>query len=69
MAILRVEAVQDPKSGFYFVEIYHPAEAEHPFVTTQPRYKSAAAAENDTIAILAAGANTPPPDAPHGQAG
>jgi hypothetical protein len=57
--IIRIEAVQDPKSGNYFVEIYHPADAEQPFVTTEPRYKSAAAAENDTIAILAAAANRP----------
>lgn len=57
MPIIRIEAVQDPKSGNYFVEIYHPADAEQPFVTTEPRYKSAAAAEHDTIAILAAAAN------------
>jgi len=57
--IIRIEAVQDPKSGNYFVEIYHPADAEQPFVTTEPRYKSAAAAEHDTIAILAAAANRP----------
>ena len=57
--IIRIEAVQDPKSGNYFVEIYHPADAEQPSVTTAPRYKSAAAAEHDTIAILAAAANRP----------
>jgi len=57
VAIVRIEAVEDPKSGRYYVEIYHPADAPRPFVTTQPRYKSAAAAENDTIAILAAAAN------------
>ena len=59
MPIIRIEAVQDPKSGNYFVEIYHPADAEQPFVTTEARYKSAAAAEHDTIAILAAAANRP----------
>ncbi len=59
MAIIRIEPVHDPKSDLYFVEIYHPADAERPFVTTVPRYRSAAAAENDTIAILAAGANNP----------
>ena len=59
MPIIRIEAVQDEKSGNYFVEIYHPADAEQPFVTTEPRYKSAAAAEHDTIAILAAAANRP----------
>jgi hypothetical protein len=57
--IIRIEAVQDEKSGNYFVEIYHPADAEQPFVTTEARYKSAAAAEHDTIAILAAAANRP----------
>ena len=57
MPIIRIEAVQDPRSGNYFVEIYHPADAEQPFVTTEARYKSAAAAETDTIAILAAAAN------------
>jgi hypothetical protein len=57
--IIRIEAVQDPRSGNYFVEIYHPADAEQPFVTTEARYKSAAAAEHDTIAILAAAANRP----------
>ena len=57
--IIRIEAVEDQKSGNYFVEIYYPADAKEPFVTTEPRYKSAAAAENDTIAILAAAANRP----------
>ena len=59
MPIIRIEAVQDPRSGNYFVEIYHPADSEQPFVTTEARYKSAAAAEHDTIAILAAAANRP----------
>jgi hypothetical protein len=59
MTLIRVEAVKDPRSGLYFVEIYHPADAEQPFVTTEPRYKTVAAAENDTIAILASGSNNP----------
>jgi hypothetical protein len=59
MALIRIEAVQDSRSGLYFVEIYHPADAEQPFVTTEPRYKTAAAAENDTIAIIASRANNP----------
>jgi hypothetical protein len=58
MPLIRIEAVKDDRSDFYFIEIYHPADAEQPFVTTEPRYKTAAAAENDTIAILAATANT-----------
>jgi hypothetical protein len=59
LPIIRIEAVEDPKTGRFFVEIYHPAEAEQPFVTTEPRYASAAVAENDVIAILAAAANRP----------
>ena len=59
MPIIRIEAVLDEKTGFYFVEIYHPADAAQPFVTTEPRYASAAAAETDTIAILAAAASKP----------
>jgi hypothetical protein len=57
LPIIRIEAVEDPKTGRFLVEIYHPAEAEEPFVTTEPRYASAAVAENDVIAILAAVAN------------
>lgn len=57
MPLLRIEAVEDEKTGRYLVEIYYPADAEAPYVTTQPRYQSAAAAENDTIAILASAAN------------
>ncbi len=64
MAIVRIEPVLDGKSGRYFVEIYYPADAQRPFVTTEPRYASGAAAENDTIAILAAGANNPAAAAP-----
>lgn len=59
MSLIRIEAVKDERSQRYFVEIYHPADAEQPFVTTEPRYGSAAAAENDTIAILAAATNNP----------
>ena len=58
MAIIRIEPIQDQKSGRYFIEIYHPADAPRPFVTTPPRYQSAAAAESDAIAILAAVAST-----------
>ena len=62
MPLLRIEAVEDEKTGRYLVEIYFPADAEAPYVTTQPRYQSAAAAENDTIAILATAANREQPD-------
>jgi hypothetical protein len=59
MATIRIEPKLDASSGLYYVEIFHPAEAEQPFVTTEPRYKTAAAAENDVIAIIASRANNP----------
>ncbi|SED44097.1 hypothetical protein SAMN05444161_3210 [Rhizobiales bacterium GAS191] len=59
MAIVRIEAVKHDRSDLYFVEIYNPADAQQPFITTEPRYKSAAAAETDTLAILAAATNNP----------
>ena len=58
MALIRIEPKLDTASGLYYVEIFHPAEAEQPFVTTEPRYKTAAAAENDVIAIIASRANS-----------
>lgn len=58
MAVIRIEPVMDPVSGRYYLEIYQPPDAPRPFVTTRPRYQSAAAAENDAIAILAAIANS-----------
>jgi hypothetical protein len=59
MALLRIEPKLDDKSGNYFLEIYWPHDADVPFVTTQPRYKTAAVAETDVIAIIAAAASTP----------
>jgi hypothetical protein len=64
MPLIRIEAVQDPKSGYYYVQIFHPADADEPLVTTAPRYRSAAAAETDTIAILATAANSAQGDTP-----
>lgn len=58
MPLIRIEPVLDPASGAYFLEIYHPHDAPVPFVTTPPRYQTAAAAENDLIATLAAAAST-----------
>lgn len=68
MALLRIEPKQDQASGNYFLEVYWPHDAERAFVTTQPRYKTSAAAENDVIAIIAAAASTPrrPDDASRG---
>lgn len=59
MTIFRVEAVEDKTSGLYFIEIYYPADADRPYITTEPRYKTAMAAETDTLATLAANANNP----------
>lgn len=64
MALIRIEPVRDAASGKFFLEIYNPHDAAAPFVTTQPRYQSAAAAETDAIAILAAAASAPPRAAP-----
>ncbi|WP_426959174.1 hypothetical protein [Muricoccus radiodurans] len=58
MPLIRIEAAEDKASGKFYVEIYKPHDAPAPFVTTQPRYQSAAAAENDVIAILAAAASS-----------
>jgi len=59
VAVIRIEPKKDASTDLYFLEIFHPAESEQPFVTTEPRYKTAAAAENDIIAILASRANNP----------
>jgi hypothetical protein len=60
--LLRIEPVEDETSGRYYIEIYYPADSAVPFATTAPRYQTAAAAENDTIAIIAAAANRDRPD-------
>ena len=60
MALIRIEPRKDLSSDLYYLEIFHPAESAQPFVTTEPRYKTAAAAENDLIAIIASRANNPP---------
>lgn len=57
MALIRVEPVLDAASGRYLLEIFSPHDAAAPFVTTLPRYGSAAAAETDLIAIIAAAAS------------
>jgi hypothetical protein len=58
LPLLRIEPVKDEKScRRYLIEIYYPADAEAPYVTTEPRYHTSAAAENDTIAIIAPIAN------------
>ena len=58
MALISHRSRKGQRVGSVFVEIYHPADAEQPFVTTEARYKTVAAAENDIIAIIASGANS-----------
>ncbi len=57
MTLIRIEPLQDERSQMFYVAIYHPADAEQPIVTTRARYKSAAAAETDVLAIIASKAN------------
>lgn len=64
MPLIRIEPVEDRLTGRFAIEIYCPADAERPLVTTAPRYRSAAAAEQDMIAILSASANNPAPEEP-----
>ncbi len=59
MTMLRLEAAIDPASGKFYLELYYPSDSSQPYVTTQPRYKTAAAAEADLIATLAVAANRP----------
>jgi hypothetical protein len=58
MALFRIETRADKATGRFAVEIYFPHDAERPYVTTQPRYMTEAAAETDILAIIAAAANT-----------
>ncbi len=61
MPTLRIEPRQDTATGLFYLEVFLPAEAPAPFVTTAPRYASAAAAEQDLVATLTAAANRPRP--------
>jgi hypothetical protein len=70
MPVFRIEAVEDPSTGRFAIEIYYPADAQQPYVTTAARYMTGAAAENDILATIAAAANNPAPtgsaeDQPH----
>ena len=58
MATIRIDPIKDETTGRFYVAIYYPADAEQPFVTTDARYQTAAAAENDVIAIIASSANS-----------
>jgi hypothetical protein len=59
MATLRIEPRQDAATGLWFLAVHMPADSAEPFVTTAPRYASAAAAEQDFVALIAANANRP----------
>lgn len=59
MPTLRIEARKDEPSGLYYLSVHLPAESPDAFVTTAPRYASAAAAEQDVIAAITAAANRP----------
>ncbi len=58
MSLLRIEPARDETTGRFYVTLYFPHDSTEPFVTTQPRYLTQAAAEGDLIAILAAAANS-----------
>jgi len=57
MALIRIEPVKDDQSQMFGIAIYHPADTDQPIVTTRARYRTAAAAESDVLAIIAAAAN------------
>ncbi len=59
MPTIRIEPERDPATGLYFLAVFMPAEATQPYVTTAPRYASAAAAEQDMVASIAAAASRP----------
>jgi hypothetical protein len=60
MALLRIETERDQATGRFYLEFYYPADSSQPYVTTEPRYKTAAAAEADVIASMAVAANRAP---------
>lgn len=57
MTLIRIEPLKDEHTQSFYLAIYHPADADQPIVTTRARYKTAAAAENDILAIIASQAN------------
>jgi hypothetical protein len=58
MSLLRIEPARDDATGKFYIQLYFPQDSTEPFVTTQPRYMTAAAAEGDLVAILAVAANS-----------
>ena len=59
MPTLRIEARRDEATGLFYLAVHMPADNPEPYVTTAPRYASAAAAEQDFVATIAAAANRP----------
>jgi hypothetical protein len=57
MAMIKIEPMRDEQTRLFYVAIFNPADADQPLITTRARYQTAAAAENDIIAIIAAQAN------------
>lgn len=58
MSLIRLEAVEDKATGLFGLAVYYPSDTDHPLVSTEARYKTVAAAENDIIAIIASRANS-----------
>jgi hypothetical protein len=56
---IRIEAERDTATGLFYLAVFMPAEATQPYVTTAPRYASAAAAEQDMVASITAAASRP----------
>lgn len=57
--MIRIEARADAATGLFFLEVFMPPDAPAPYVTTAPRYATAAAAEQDVVASITAAANRP----------
>ena len=61
MPLLRIETAEDKSTGRFYLELYYPADSTQAYVTTEPRYRTAAAAEGDVIAQLGVALNRPAP--------
>jgi len=57
MADYRIEALPDPESGMYYVQVFHPCHATTAVVRTKPAYRSLEEAQRlvgETIAAVVA---------------
>jgi len=59
MPTLRIEARRDEATGLFYLAVHMPSDSPEPYVTTAPRYASAAAAMVATKSCSAATANRP----------